>query len=461
MYHNEVPPPESQLAKSLQRGLFLRTYEHCEVIGRGGYGTVVKAWHKEEQRWYAVKCIRTKVRACETFEDNLKVWSGPKVFKQLCSLRSPNVMRYFQCWSELPEDLYEVEETKDLQKPMSRVQSCGFFPLTADVSDDGFEWEAPTEDTPENPGSNLSSVVSNVSDDPTRVKYTIMIMFQIEYCEGTDLSSWLVQPKEYKGLTSTSIAGVLEIFRQIMQGLCALHKVGIIHCDLKPGNLLITKLDAQVKFFDFGLARILSSNFNHQSSRMPLNPKLQEKSYTAIGTPGYAPPEHCTFGSPKHQCNTEFLPDDGDSVAGPAADIFSAGIILLELLMAHVKGGPAWFTSMERAAAFKQVRLGHGKALPIEVLQDPSIEGWLRQLVLRMVVWDPNGRPSAQEVLNELEVGLWATSRHNPNLGTQHHGLLQLAAISSPLCTAHNPYIGYFCDHRRKTAWMPKRSNSN
>jgi len=87
--------------------------------------------------------------------------------------------------------------------------------------------------------------------------------------------------------------------------------------------------------------------------------------------------------------------------------------------------------------------------LPLALLRSPGIEGWLRQLALRMLVWDAEVRPSANEVLDELEVGLWAASRHNPNVGTLHPRSPQIAAMLCPLSAAHNPYIGYFLDHRR------------
>merc|ERR1711957_86816 len=66
----------------------------------------------------------------------------------------------------------------------------------------------------------------------------------------------------------------------------------------------------------------------------------------------------------------------------------SAGIVLIELLMATVRNGPAWHTSMERAAALRALRRGIGGTLPDDLSKNPLVEGWLRRLLTRMLAWD-------------------------------------------------------------------------
>eukprot|EP00913_Durusdinium_trenchii_P010041 g9422.t1 len=65
----------------------------------------------------------------------------------------------------------------------------------------------------------------------------------------------------------------------------------------------------------------------------------------------------------------------------------------------------------------------------------------MRQLVFRMVAWDADARPSAVEVLDELDADQWASGRHNPFLGTCNSRSPQFASMLTHLSAAHNPYI--------------------
>jgi len=471
------PPSDSRLAQSLNRGRFSETFGEYEVIGSGAYGTVVKAWHLKERCWYAVKMISAKVRAEDTIDENYEAWSGPEIFNTLRGLRSPHVVKYIRYWSEMHADLpcSVVVGCSPLPSPKLEAAAApsvlGELPVVSSrllfgtedaapdqgdltgysfaASDGGFEWATPTQksdgDFTAEPFRQSPSSIS-----PKQTHYRVMLLEQMEYCEGITLATWLAEPGSRPGLSTSCKLGVLEMFTQVMKGLADMHAAGIVHCDIKPSNIMITTPGAKVKFFDFGTAKLKSKVSQRQGSRAPLSPSDQEGSCTALGTPGYAAPEHCCF---RRQTS-----DGSDSVcsevfrsraAAPGADIFSAGVILVELLMATVSKGVAWITAMEKAKALAQIRTGRGGALPIAILRAPGIEGWMRQLVLRMVVWDAEVRPAASEVLDELEVGLWAASRRNPNVGTQHPRSPQLGAMMCPFSAAHNPYIGYFLDHRR------------
>jgi serine/threonine protein kinase len=97
----------------------------------------------------------------------------------------------------------------------------------------------------------------------------------------------------------------LEILLQLAEALDAAHRHGIVHRDLKPENVLLTT-EGRVKVVDFGIARSLSPAADGQ---VPLT-----LTGTALGTPGYMPPEQLR----------------GESV-DVRADVFAFGVIAYEL----------------------------------------------------------------------------------------------------------------------------------
>jgi len=126
----------------------------------------------------------------------------------------------------------------------------------------------------------------------------------MEFVEGTPLDT-LLEPGR-----PTAPARVAAWMGDLLQGLDYAHARGVVHRDIKPANLLITS-GAQVKISDFGIARIESSTLT-QAGAM-------------VGTPSYMSPEQFR----------------GEPVDG-RADIFSAGIVLYQLLTgARPFTGPA------------------------------------------------------------------------------------------------------------------------
>ena len=116
----------------------------------------------------------------------------------------------------------------------------------------------------------------------------------MELLEGTDLRSRL--QKE-----SIPAAEAVEIARQVAEGLAYAHARGVVHRDIKPGNIMLNG-GGQAKIMDFGLARMRMAD--HKTS-----------TGMVLGTPRYMSPEQISG-----------LPVDQRS------DIFSLGIVLYEML---------------------------------------------------------------------------------------------------------------------------------
>jgi predicted Ser/Thr protein kinase len=121
--------------------------------------------------------------------------------------------------------------------------------------------------------------------------------FAMEYIDGESLSGTL------KREGKLSVENALKIMHQTAQGLATAHDKGVIHRDIKPGNLMLTKR-GQVKIADFGIAL----------ATQDISKKLTSTG-EFVGTPGYLSPEVC-LGKTVDQ----------------RSDIFSLGIVLFEML---------------------------------------------------------------------------------------------------------------------------------
>ncbi len=125
--------------------------------------------------------------------------------------------------------------------------------------------------------------------------------FVMEFVEGESLSSMLTREH------ALSVEQAARIIYQTALGLSSAHDRGVVHRDIKPGNLMISSRGV-VKIADFGIA--LSSE--------DISRKLTSTG-EFVGTPGYLSPEVC-LGKPVDQ----------------RSDIFSLGIVLFEMLVGRM-----------------------------------------------------------------------------------------------------------------------------
>jgi eukaryotic-like serine/threonine-protein kinase len=128
--------------------------------------------------------------------------------------------------------------------------------------------------------------------------------FAMEYVPGVPLTRYCDQHR-------LSIDERLALFLQICDAVQHAHQKGVIHRDLKPGNLLVAEIDGspRVKVIDFGIAKAVSAT--HAPSR------AHTMIGHLIGTPEYMSPEQA-----------QLSPLDVDT----RADVYSLGVVLHELL---------------------------------------------------------------------------------------------------------------------------------
>ena len=152
---------------------------------------------------------------------------------------------------------------------------------------------------------------------------------------------------------SLSTDKTLDIVAQTSAALQAAHAAGLVHRDIKPGNLLITP-DGRVKITDFGIARI--------ADQVPLTATGQ-----VMGTVQYLSPEQAS-GHP----------------ASPATDTYSLGIVAYECL-----AGKRPFTGESQVAiAMAQI---NEQAPPLP----PTVAVPVQNLVMAMIAKKPEERPAS------------------------------------------------------------------
>jgi hypothetical protein len=171
-----------------------------------------------------------------------------------------------------------------------------------------------------------------------------MAYLVMELVEGEPLSALLAR----EGPLDT--ATTLSLLRQTAFGLGEAHRAGMVHRDVKPGNILV-RPDGTVKITDFGIAWSARSVALTRTGQV-------------IGTPQYLSPEQAE-----------------GRLASPASDVYALGLIGYECLTGH----PAFEGDNAVTIALKQVRQDP-EPLPAELPAD------VRQLIGRSLVKDPAGR---------------------------------------------------------------------
>ncbi len=169
----------------------------------------------------------------------------------------------------------------------------------------------------------------------------------MEYVDGQDLKTMIRQ----KGRLSVNQA--LDIAIQICAGVGHAHKEGIIHCDIKPQNVLVTR-DGRAKVTDFGIARALSEAGLTESE-------------TVWGSPLYFSPEQAAGEPPT-----------------PASDVYSIGIVLYEML----SGLPPFHAEQATALALKHMR----EEPPPLAVANPQVSQKLEWIVRKVLAKEPAAR---------------------------------------------------------------------
>ncbi len=188
--------------------------------------------------------------------------------------------------------------------------------------------------------------------DPSGV-YIVM-----EYIAGTDLKTSIRDKGNYP------FTDGLALMIQACAGLGYAHRAGIVHCDVKPHNMLVTP-DERLKITDFGIARALSSV------------ETQESQDVIWGSPQYFAPEQALGQSPT-----------------PASDVYSLGVVMYEVFTGHLPF---------EANSIDELIMLHQTQPPVEPHRFvPGIPAELEQVLLKVLSKEPTARYRTADQLGHV-----------------------------------------------------------
>ncbi len=180
----------------------------------------------------------------------------------------------------------------------------------------------------------------------------------MEHIPGTDMKSLLRKRGRF------SVEEAIPLMVQACAGIGYAHRAGLVHCDVKPHNLLITP-DKRLKVTDFGIARALST----------IRPGDRDE--VVWGSPQYFSPEQARGQAPS-----------------PASDVYSLGVVMYEMLTG---------TLPFHAATAEELARMHIHARP-HLLGEylPDAPPLLEQIVAKVLSKEPSARYRTADQLGRV-----------------------------------------------------------
>ncbi|MEU3187835.1 protein kinase [Streptomyces sp. NPDC006923] len=195
------------------------------------------------------------------------------------------------------------------------------------------------------------------------------------YVPGRTLDGVIVEDGPMDGAELRALGAALA------EALLTIHRCDLVHRDLKPSNIIMS--DDGPRVLDFGIARAL-------------NETRLTSTNLVIGTPGFLAPEQIEGGT-----------------IGPACDIFALGAVLV-----HAAGGRAFGEGSHLGLMYRAVHDEPDLA---------AVPGSLRPLVAECLAKDPEGRPTAAQLLRAL-----ASAAGDPDSQVPPHTSSEAVTAPSP-----------------------------
>ena len=293
-------------------------------IGAGAMGVVYEAFDSRYN-------LRVALKTLTEMDPNL-LYFLKQEFRSLTDISHPNLAFFHELISE---------------------EGRWFFTMELIDGQDFLSYARPS-------GSDRESARIISAEDPTvaqTARVSGEILHELGYSEELELaaSSLFAIPGK------PDFDRIREAAAGLLTGLRSLHAAGILHCDIKPSNVLVTG-EGVVKILDFGVAR--NRHIEQAGGRRNI-----------AGTAAYMAPENLR----------------GD-IQTEKSDVYAVGLMVFEALTGYRPRG---------RANLLQLRAPYAKA-PSARLLNPEVSSDLDALVRRLMEWNPEDRPTAAEALNFL-----------------------------------------------------------
>jgi len=180
----------------------------------------------------------------------------------------------------------------------------------------------------------------------------------MEYVPGTDLKTLIKQRGRF------TPEETIPLLIQACAGIGYAHRAGLVHCDVKPQNMLVTP-DMRLKVADFGISRLFST-IHHE-----------EESDVVWGSPQYFAPEQASGAVPT-----------------PASDVYSLGIIMYEMLTGSLP--------FQATTAVDLARLHIEEEPPLLSEKITDISPTLEQILTKVLSKEPSQRYRTADQLGRV-----------------------------------------------------------
>lgn len=217
--------------------------------------------------------------------------------------------------------------------------------------------------------------------------------------DGT-LRDWIADKRLYSGTSQEALAKLLDVAIQFAWGLEHAHSQGLLHLDVKPGNVMVS--GSTIKVTDFGLSKFASEASDSQSSFEGM-------------TPSYCSPEQFNAYRLYRKRREEGAVDanaEKSVIITKQSDIWSWAISILSMFHGRSpckQGG-------QTAAEVFEIFLKHQNGA-----ERPLMPASLVELLRRCFQKDPNNRPESMQLVADELIGIYEEEIHSPYPRRQPH----------------------------------------
>jgi len=317
---------------AIESGRTLKAFRIGNVLGEGGFGKVRKVEKRIDRFVYALK-------ACAMPRNEKRIMMHVRECQTMARLDSPHLVRYYDAW---------IEE------------------MTPDLIDGFFDGKVKGMHEPH--------------------KYLVLFC-QLELCD-TDMTGFIKENKH-----RMTDEDKWDLFKQTIEGIEFIHSKGLVHRDMKPGNVLIN-LDKRTgkvacKIADLGLAKFKRKGdlIRPDGPQGPCETRMGDVRMTrGCGTMLYGAPEQFS-----------------GSNYGSKADMYAMGIVLFEIF-------GNFRDKKEKYKAIDKMRRNTKAILGQYLSRKPAV----CKLVLKCLATNPDRRPSCLDIMRDPKIPLGEPSQLTP-----------------------------------------------